>query len=111
MSKFIIRRVFLAAIIILFGAFIVYAVIRALPSSYVETIARQRATVEAREGIAAFFGRAASGAVEFAQAHRLALQADDAPPLHEPFHRRRQKLQGTCLRLPPFADPLLMEKD
>ena len=45
MSKFIIRRVFLAALIILFGAFIVYAVIRALPSSYVETIARQRATM------------------------------------------------------------------
>ena len=45
MSKFIIRRIFLAAIIIIFGAFIVYAVIRALPSSYVETIARQRATM------------------------------------------------------------------
>lgn len=30
--------------IVLFGAFVVYAVMRALPSSYVETIARQRAT-------------------------------------------------------------------
>lgn len=45
MSKFIVRRVFLAIIIILFGAFIVYAVIRGLPSSYVESIARQRATM------------------------------------------------------------------
>ncbi|MDO5022461.1 MAG: ABC transporter permease [Eubacteriales bacterium] len=43
MSKFIIRRVFLAILIVLFGSFAVYAVIRALPSSYVETIARQRA--------------------------------------------------------------------
>ena len=45
MSKFILRRVFLAVLIIIFGAFAVYAVIRALPSSYVETIARQRATM------------------------------------------------------------------
>lgn len=45
MSKFIIRRVFLALIIIVMGAFIVYAVIRALPSSFVENIARQRATM------------------------------------------------------------------
>lgn len=45
MSKFIIRRVFLALIIIVLGAFIVYAVIRALPSGYVENIARQRATM------------------------------------------------------------------
>ncbi|MGI6239966.1 MAG: ABC transporter permease, partial [Christensenellales bacterium] len=34
----------LAVFIVVFGALIVYAVIRALPSSYVETIARQRAT-------------------------------------------------------------------
>ena len=45
MSKFVIRRVFLAIIIIVFGAFIVYSVIRSLPSSYVENIARQRATM------------------------------------------------------------------
>lgn len=45
MSKFIIRRVFLAVIIIVFGAFIVYSVVRSLPSSYVENIARQRATM------------------------------------------------------------------
>jgi len=45
MSKFIIRRIILAVIIIIFGAFVVYAVIRSLPSSYVENIARQRATM------------------------------------------------------------------
>jgi len=42
-SKFVLKRIFLAILIILFGSFIVYAVIRALPTSYVETIARQRA--------------------------------------------------------------------
>ncbi len=45
MSKFIARRVWLAVLIILFGAFAVYAVIRSLPSSYVESIARQRANL------------------------------------------------------------------
>jgi peptide/nickel transport system permease protein len=45
MSKFIVRRVFLAVLIIVFGSFVVYAVIRSLPSSYVETIARKRATM------------------------------------------------------------------
>ena len=45
MSKFLIRRFFLGVLIVIFGAFIVYGVIRALPSSYVETIARQRATM------------------------------------------------------------------
>jgi peptide/nickel transport system permease protein len=44
MSKFLARRLVLAVFIVLFGALIVYAVIRALPSSYVETIARQRST-------------------------------------------------------------------
>lgn len=44
MSKFLIRRLVLAAFIVVFGALIVYAVIRALPTSYVETIARQRST-------------------------------------------------------------------
>lgn len=43
MSNFIIRRVFLGLFIVFFGAMIVYATIRSLPSSYVETIARQRA--------------------------------------------------------------------
>lgn len=42
MSKFLARRLVLAVFIVIFGALIVYTVIRALPSSYVETIARQR---------------------------------------------------------------------
>ncbi len=45
MSKFIVRRIFLAVLIVIFGSFVIYAVIRALPSSYVETIARQRASL------------------------------------------------------------------
>ncbi|OJX38387.1 MAG: diguanylate cyclase [Chloroflexi bacterium 44-23] len=44
MRNFIIRRLFLGLIISVFGAMVIYAVIRALPTSYVETIARQRAT-------------------------------------------------------------------
>lgn len=43
MSNFIIRRVFLGIFIVFFGAMIVYGVIRSMPSSYVETIARERA--------------------------------------------------------------------
>ena len=35
----------MAILIIIFGSFVVYAVIRALPTSYVETVARQRATM------------------------------------------------------------------
>ncbi len=42
MTKFLARRLVLAVFIVIFGALIVYAVVRALPSSYVETIARQR---------------------------------------------------------------------
>ena len=45
MSKFIIRRIVLGVLIIIFGSFVVYSVIRSLPSSYVENIARQRATM------------------------------------------------------------------
>ncbi len=45
MSRFVARRAWLAVVIILFGAFTVYAVIRALPTSYVESIARQRANL------------------------------------------------------------------
>lgn len=45
MSKFIIRRIVLGILIIVFGSFVVYTVIRSLPSSYVENIARQRATM------------------------------------------------------------------
>ncbi len=42
MSKFLVRRLLLAVFIVICGALIVYAVIRALPMSFVETIARQR---------------------------------------------------------------------
>ena len=44
MRNFILRRVFLGIFIIVFGALAVYTVIRSLPTSYVETIARQRAS-------------------------------------------------------------------
>ncbi len=44
MKNFIIRRVLLGIFIIFFGALIIYSVIRALPASYVEQIARQRAS-------------------------------------------------------------------
>jgi peptide/nickel transport system permease protein len=43
MRKFILRRLLLGALIVFFGSLVVYTVIRCLPSSYVETIARQRA--------------------------------------------------------------------
>jgi peptide/nickel transport system permease protein len=44
MRNFIIRRLLLGLFITFFGAMVVYTVIRSLPSSYVETIARQRAS-------------------------------------------------------------------
>jgi len=44
MRVFILRRLFLGIFITFFGAMVVYTVIRSLPTSYVETIARQRAT-------------------------------------------------------------------
>lgn len=44
MRNFILRRLLLGIIITLFGAMVIYTVIRLLPTSYVETIARQRAT-------------------------------------------------------------------
>lgn len=44
MRNFILRRLFLGFFITLFGAMVVYTTIRSLPTSYVETIARQRAT-------------------------------------------------------------------
>ena len=44
MRNFIIRRIFLGLFITLFGAMVIYTVIRSLPTSYVETIARQRAS-------------------------------------------------------------------
>ncbi len=44
MRNFILRRLFLGIFITFFGAMVVYATIRSLPTSYVEAIARQRAT-------------------------------------------------------------------
>jgi peptide/nickel transport system permease protein len=44
MGNFILRRLFLGIFIAFFGALVIYSVIRSLPSSYVETIARQRAS-------------------------------------------------------------------
>jgi len=44
MRNFIIKRVLLGIFIVFFGALIIYTVIRSLPSSYVEQIARQRAS-------------------------------------------------------------------
>lgn len=44
MRNFIIRRLLLGLFITFFGAMVVYSVIRALPTSYVETIARERAS-------------------------------------------------------------------
>ena len=44
MRNFIIRRVALGIFITFFGAMVVYAIIRSLPLSYVETVARERAS-------------------------------------------------------------------
>ena len=44
MRNFIIRRILLGLFITFFGAMVIYSVIRSLPTSYVETIARQRAS-------------------------------------------------------------------
>ena len=44
MRNFILRRILLGIFITFFGAMVIYTVIRCLPSSYVETIARQRAS-------------------------------------------------------------------
>ena len=44
MRNFILRRLFLGIFIVVFGALLVYSIIRSLPTSYVETIARQRAS-------------------------------------------------------------------
>ncbi|MDR1600188.1 MAG: ABC transporter permease [Oscillospiraceae bacterium] len=50
MWKFIARRALLAVFIIVFGSLICYAVIRMLPSSYVERVARQRSTMPGSPG-------------------------------------------------------------
>ena len=44
MKNFIIRRLTLGLFIVIFGTLVAYTVIRFLPASYVETIARQRAS-------------------------------------------------------------------
>lgn len=44
MRTFILRRILFGIFITIFGALTIYAVIRSLPTSYVEAIARQRAT-------------------------------------------------------------------
>ena len=41
MSKFLIRRILLGLLIVVLGAFVTYAVIRCLPASYIEKMARQ----------------------------------------------------------------------
>jgi len=48
--KFIVRRVFLALIIVVLGSFIIYGVMRAMPTSFVESQARQRAAASALTG-------------------------------------------------------------
>ena len=45
MTKFIVRRLLLGLMIVFFGSFVVYAVLRCLPTSYVESIARQRSSL------------------------------------------------------------------
>ncbi len=45
MSKFLVRRLILGVFIVFFGLLITYAVVRCLPSSYVENIARQRSNL------------------------------------------------------------------
>ena len=50
MWKFIVRRVSLALVIVLLGSFIIYGVMRAMPTSFVESMARQRAAASATVG-------------------------------------------------------------
>ena len=50
MWKFIVRRVFLAIIIVVLGSFIIYGVMRAMPTTFVEAMARQRAAASATTG-------------------------------------------------------------
>ena len=50
MWKFIVRRTALALVIIFLGAFIIYGVMRCLPTSFVEGLARQRAAATSTTG-------------------------------------------------------------
>ena len=42
MSKFIIKRLIISVFILIFVAFLIYVLMRCLPASYLETIARQK---------------------------------------------------------------------
>ena len=48
--RFIVRRVALAIVIVFLGSFIIYGVMRAMPTSFVEAMARQRAAASATTG-------------------------------------------------------------
>lgn len=54
MWKFIVRRISLALVIILCGSFIIYSVMRCMPTSFVESLARQRAAASATTGGASY---------------------------------------------------------
>ncbi len=54
MWKFIVRRISLALLIIICGSFIIYAVMRCMPTSFVEGLARQRAAASASTGGASY---------------------------------------------------------
>jgi peptide/nickel transport system permease protein len=45
MRKFLIKRIALSIIILFFVAFIIYTIMRCMPSSYVENMARQKASL------------------------------------------------------------------
>ena len=45
MRNYIIKRLLLSVVILLFVALIIYTIMRSIPTSYVESIARQRATL------------------------------------------------------------------
>ena len=42
MRKYIIKRLLLSVVILFFVAFIIYALMRCLPTSYIENMARQK---------------------------------------------------------------------
>ena len=42
MPKYILKRMLISAVLLFFVAFIIYALMRCLPTSYIETIARQK---------------------------------------------------------------------
>ena len=42
MRKYIIKRLLLSVVILFFVAFIIYALMRCLPTSYIESMARQK---------------------------------------------------------------------